>query len=153
MPSSKTTNSLKVRKKRSNCTSDGKEYEDLVILHEVSNNGAKVVARDILIPGSGVEMDIVYDVPLPDKSNNSIRKYAQVKGGKPGPRKKPGAQRTDSVKKAIADGILLKIVEPQSWYTVYFSERPKPGSYSEAMINSASGVGIIDEVCYLSYCN
>lgn len=140
----------------STCSKDGREYEDAVIAHEVLNNGATIVARDVPIPGSGVEVDIIYDVPLRSENGEPaqiIRKYAQTKGGKPGPKKKPGAQRTDSVKKAIADGILLKIADPKSWYTVYFSEKPKKGSYSEAMINSASNMGIIDEICYLGYCS
>lgn len=139
-----------------NCRQDGYEYENVVIAHETLNNNSTVVARNLLIPECGIEMDMVLDVPLQDHSGKyvqSLRKYAQAKGGKPGEGKKPGARRTDNVKKAIADGFLLKTVIPNSWYTVYFSEKPKQGSNSDAMINSAVMSGVIDEVCYIGYEN
>lgn len=138
----------------SNCSKDGIEYEDVVIAYEVSSNDSKIVARDFPIPGCGVEIDFILDVPLTSKDGNhskTLRKYAQAKGGKPGKSRKPGARRTDSVKKAIADGFLLKATDPDLWYTVYFSEKPKEGSASEAMINSAVSSGLIDEVCYVAY--
>jgi hypothetical protein len=139
---------------KATCTEIGLEYENVAITYEVSNNGSTVVARDLPIPDCGIEMDFVVDVPLVDSKGRhvkTLRKYAQAKGGKPGKRKKPGAQRTDSVKKAIADGILLKTVNPDHWYTVYFSERPKNGSASEKMIQSAIDFGIIDEIFYVNY--
>ena len=138
------------------CRQDGREFENVVIAHEILKNNSRVVSRDLPIPECGIEMDIVIDVPLQDKSGKHIktlRKYAQAKGGKPGEGKRPGAKRTDNVKKAIADGFLLKATNPDLWYTVYFSEEPKEGSYSEAMINTAISVGVIDEVCYIGYEN
>lgn len=137
-----------------NCLNDGREFENVVIAHEILRNNSHIVSRDLSIPECGIEMDIVMDVPLHDmcgKYIKTLRKYAQVKGGKPGEGKRPGAKRTDSVKKAIADGFLLKATKPDSWYTVYFSEEPKQGSYSEAMINTAVLAGVIDEVCYIGY--
>jgi hypothetical protein len=138
----------------SECRKDGSEYENVVIAHEVSNNNSFLVDRNISIVQCGIEMDMILDVPLVDMSGKyikTLRKYAQAKGGKPGEGKKPGAVRTDNVKKAIADGFLLKSSIPNSWYTVYFSEKPKEGSCSEAMINTAISTGIIDEVCYIGY--
>lgn len=129
------------------CRKDGSEYENVVLSYEVANNNAKVLGRDVEIPGSGVEVDAILFIP--DKGGSI--KFVQAKGGKPGEGKRPGAQRTDNVKKAIADGTLLKSVIPTSWYTVYFSERPKEGSQSESMINSAIRAGYIDEVQYLGY--
>lgn len=136
------------------CREVGLEYENVAIAYEVSNNGSTVVARNLPLPDCGIEMDFVVDVPLVGGSGNyvkTLRKYAQAKGGKPGEGKKPGAQRTDSVKKAIADGILLKTTDPNLWYTVYFSERPKSDSSSERMIRSAMESGVIDEVLYVNY--
>lgn len=139
---------------KATCTEIGLEYENVAIAYEIANNGSTIVARDLPIGDCGIEMDFVADVPLISGNGQyikTLRKYAQVKGGKPGKRKKPGAQRTDNVKKAIADGILLKINNPDNWYTVYFSERPKSKSASEKMIKSAMESGIIDEVVYVNY--
>lgn len=137
-----------------NCRYDGLEFENAVIAHEILKNDAHVVCRDLYIPQCGIEVDIVLDVPLKDKSGTytqTLRKYIQVKGGKPGKRKRPGARRTDNVKKALADGFLFKTANPDHWFTLYFSEEPKNGSYSEAMLNTAVSSGIINEICYIGY--
>lgn len=138
----------------STCREIGLEYENVAIAYEVKNNGSTVVDRNVPISDCGIEMDFVVDVPLVNGKGNyvkTLRKYVQAKGGKPGEGKKPGAQRTDNVKKAIADGTLLKTVDLDSWYTVYFSERPKFDSCSEKMIRSAVESGVIDEVLYVNY--
>lgn len=129
------------------CTELGREYENAVIAHEILSNKSEVIGRDVKIPGTGIEIDVILCNP---KENGAI-KFVQAKGGKPGEGKRPGAQRTDNVKKAIADGAILKSVIPTSWYTVYFSEKPKKGSQSEVMINSALRGGMVDEVLYLGY--
>lgn len=129
------------------CRQEGREYENAVIAHEILTKKAEVIGRDVDIPGSGIQMDVI----MADPVNNGTVKFIQAKGGKPGEGKRPGAQRTDNVKKAIADGALLKSIIPDSWYTVYFSEKPKSGSSSEFMINTALRVGMVDEVNYLSY--
>jgi hypothetical protein len=72
----------------------------------------------------------------------------EAKGGNPGEGKRPGAQRTDNVKKAIANGSLIKTYNT-IYYVVYFSAKPDPGSYSDKMINLALRHKIIDEVRYL----
>ena len=59
------------------------------------------------------------------------------------------AKRTDSVKKAIANGALLKAVKPDAYYVVYFSSKPKPGGSSDQMITTALNHKIIDEVRYI----
>ena len=76
--------------------------------------------------------------------------YVECKGGKPGKGKRPGAQRTDSVKKAIANGALIKAVQADAKYVVYFSARPRSGSASDIMLDNALKHGMIDEVHYLS---
>jgi hypothetical protein len=73
----------------------------------------------------------------------------ECKGGKEGEKKRPGAKRTDNVKKAIANGSLMKKVYESMYYVVYFSDTPEPGSYSDEMINIALKYKIIDEVRYL----
>lgn len=129
------------------CRQDGREYENAVIAHEILVNKSEVIGRDVDIPGSGVQVDVIMASPV----DNGAIKFIQAKGGKPGDGKRPGAQRTDNVKKAIADGALLKSILPDSWYTVYFSEKPKSGSHSESMINTALRTGMINEVQYLGY--
>lgn len=138
------------------CTQIGREFEDAVICHEAQAYDSILLSRDTLIPGTGVEVDAIFSVPLSDKSGSytqTLTKYIQAKGGKPGEGKKPGAQRTDSVKKAIAEGSLIKTVMPDSWFTVYFSERPKAGSHSDLMINAALKAGLLNEVKYIEYPN
>lgn len=96
------------------------------------------IKRNVFIPDAGIEIDFV--------SNNV---YVEAKGGKSGGNKRPGAKRTDNVKKAIANGSLLKAVYPDSKYIVYFSAKPDPGLSSEIMINLALKHNIIDEVRYM----
>lgn len=146
------------RKKKKNfnsyCTRDGREFENRVILHEVEEFNSILISRDTLISNTGVEIDAVMEVPLADKSGSyskTLTKYIQAKGGKPGAGKKPGAKRTDSVKKAIAEGTLLKQAMPDCWFTIYFSEEPANGSYSDMMIKTALAAGVVDEIKYLKY--
>jgi hypothetical protein len=128
------------------CRRDGREYEDVVIAHEILKNKSEVLSRNTLIPGTGVEMDVILIAP-----NQNLVKFVQAKGGKPGEGKRPGAKRTDNVKKAIADGALLKSLIPESVYSVYFSEEPNKGSQSDVMIEAALNAGIIDEVTFMGY--
>ena len=73
----------------------------------------------------------------------------EAKGGRTGEKKRPGAQRTDNVKKALCNGALLKHINSKAYYVVYFSAPPKPNSYSDNMIKTALEAGYIDEVRYL----
>lgn len=129
------------------CTQYGLEFEQAVIDHEVNEKKSSIIERNVIIPGAGIQMDML----LYNSSGQGKFKFIQAKGGDPNKSRKPGARRTDSVKKAIADGVLLKSTLPGSWYTVYFSEMPKPGSQSERMIETALRAGMIDEVQYLPY--
>lgn len=74
--------------------------------------------------------------------------YVEAKGGNVGDGKRPGAKRTDNVKKAIANGALIK-TSNDIYYVVYFSSKPEPGSYSDQMIKTALKHKIINEVRYL----
>jgi hypothetical protein len=107
-------------------------YDDLV-LRQYPN-----IAKNVFILEAGIEIDFVSE-------NN----YIEAKGGNSGGNKRPGAKRTDNVKKAIANGSLLKAIYPNAFYIVYFSEKPDAGLSSEIMINLALAHNIIDEVRYL----
>ena len=82
-------------------------------------------------------------------SEMCIRDSGEAKGGNPGGKKRPGAQRTDNVKKAICNGALLKAVNPNARYVIYFSARPKEGNSSDEMIKTALSAGYVDEVRYI----
>ena len=83
-------------------------------------------------------------------AKDGILEYGEAKGGK-SLKNNTGAKRTDNVKKAIANGALLKASYPHSRYVVYFSTKPVRGSSSDFMINAALLANIIDEVRYLNY--
>ena len=74
----------------------------------------------------------------------------EAKGGRPGPRKRPGAKRTDNVKKAICNGALLHQAYPDMKYVVYFSAPPKENSASDMMLRTALEAGFISEIRYLN---
>lgn len=116
----------------------GDDFEDLV-LKDLSDLGFINIEKNVFVPVAGVEIDFYADQ----------RHYVEAKGGYEGERKRPGAKRTDSVKKAIANGALLKAVKPDAYYVVYFSSKPKPGGSSDQMITTALNHKIIDEVRYI----
>ena len=100
------------------------------------------MAKNFYVEGTGCEVDFVVgkdNVPL---------EYVEAKGGQKGFKKRPGAKRTDNVKKAIANAALIKSKHPQIYYVIYFSSMPKSGSYSDEMINTALENKIVDEVRY-----
>jgi len=98
----------------------------------------------VKIPGIGINVDYIAE-------KDGITEYGEDKGGKTGDKKRPGAQRTDNVKKAICNGALLKAKYPDAKYVIYFSAKPKPGNSSDEMIQTAIEVGYVDEVRYLQY--
>lgn len=126
------TNNFQSESKKS-----GGDFEDKVF-EELTNLGFIDIQKNVFVPGAGVEIDFLAD-----------GKYVEAKGGYSGDKKRPGAKRTDSVKKAIANGALLKAVKPEAHYTVYFSSKPKEGGSSDQMINTALQAKFIDEVIYL----
>ena len=101
-----------------------------------------VVEADLVNRGFGCEVDFVVG------RNGKIVEYVEAKGGQRGLKKRPGAKRTDNVKKAIANAALIKCEYPNVYYVIYFSSKPKHGSYSDEMINTALKHGIINEVRY-----
>lgn len=103
-----------------------------------------IADRNHIIPHLGIDVDMVC---ITDELELV---FVECKGGKPGKGKRPGAQRTDSVKKAIANGALLKARHPDSIFMVVFSAKPKEGSASDKMIKLALNAGFVDAVEYLS---
>ena len=115
----------------------GDEFEALVVA-DLANRGFESIKKNVYMPGTGCEVDFVAGT-----------EYVEAKGGKDGDGKRPGAKRTDNVKKAIANASLIKCRYPDIYYVVYFSAKPDKDSYSEHMLNTALEFGIVDEVRYL----
>jgi hypothetical protein len=124
----------------------GDDYE-IVVGEDLINKHNKIIDKNKKIPDIGINVDYIIE----DQSN--VVEYVEAKGGRPGEKKRPGALRTDNVKKAICNGALLKFKYPDKKYVIYFSYPPKPGSSSEEMIKTALEAKFIDEVRYLSYNN
>jgi hypothetical protein len=119
----------------------GDEFEYLVEQDLISKGGL-VVGKDYCVKEIGIELDYIADLP-------TRTEYVEAKGGHAGGKKRPGAQRTDNVKKAVCNGALLKFHNPDAYYVIYFSAFPKPNSYSFNMIETAIKAGYVDEVRYL----
>jgi hypothetical protein len=118
----------------------GDAFEELVYADLVSR-GFLNIDRNYCFEDAGCEVD------FRAHSDNGFE-YVEAKGGVAGEGKRPGAQRTDNVKKAIANGALIKTYNTLK-YVVYFSAKPEPRSYSDNMIKIALKNKIIDEVRYL----
>lgn len=120
----------------------GDEFEELV-LKDLSRMGFTDIDRHVVLTDIGVEADFLHK----NYVGNPV--YIEAKGGDVGDHKRPGAQRTDNVKKAIANGSLIKTFYPNSQFIIYFSDLPKHGSYSHKMIKKAIEAGFVDAVRYL----
>ena len=118
----------------------GDEFEQLV-LEDLMARGFHKIEKNFQFKEAGVEVDF--------RAHHHTRfEYVEAKGGKDGDKKRPGAQRTDNVKKAIANGALIKTYN-SIYYVVYFSAKPEPGSYSDNMLKTAIKYKIIDEVRFI----
>lgn len=121
----------------------GDEFEDLVF-KDLKNRGFNQITKNVFFSSAGCEIDFVAC-----GSDNKIE-FVESKGGKVADGKRPGAQRTDNVKKAIANAALVKAVSPSTYFVVYFSAKPFTSSSSAKMIEVALCHKIIDEVRYLT---
>jgi hypothetical protein len=119
----------------------GNEFESKV-LADLSRFGCKNITKDVPIEETGCEVDFAYD-------HRGTQVYVEAKGGLQGAKKRPGAKRTDNVKKAIANAALIKSLNPDTQYIVYFSDLPKYGSSSHKMLKAAVRAGFIDSIRYL----
>lgn len=118
----------------------GDAFEDLV-LNDLISRGFTDIEKNVYMMNTGCEVDYL--------AKGERYEYVECKGGLEGEKKRPGAKRTDNVKKAIANGSIIKTIYEQIYYVVYFSDTPEPNSYSDQMINQAVKHKIIDEVRYL----
>ena len=128
---------------QSESTASGKEYERIV-KKDLISRGYTILETNVKIPDIGINVDYIAE-------KDGVIEYGEDNGGKPGSKKRPGAQRTDNVKKAIANGALLKVEYPDRKYVIYFSAPPKEGNSSDEMIRTAIKAGYVDEVRYLGY--
>jgi hypothetical protein len=118
----------------------GDEFEELV-LQDLLSRGFGPFDRDYYFDNVGCEVDF--------RAHHPFRfEYVEAKGGNSGEFKRPGAKRTDNVKKAIANAALIK-TSNDLYYVIYFSSKPEPGSYSDQMIKTALKYKIVDEVRYI----
>lgn len=99
------------------------------------NRGFGPIDRNYCFEDAGCEVDF-------RAHSNDYTEYVEAKGGVAGDGKRPGAQRTDNVKKAIANGALIKTYNTL-YYVVYFSAKPEPGSYSDNMIKIALKIKLL----------
>jgi len=118
----------------------GDDFE-AIVLADLKSRGFTEIEKNVHMLGTGCEVDFLARGPRCE--------YVECKGGREGDNKRPGAKRTDNVKKAIANGSLIKKIYETAYYVVYFSDTPEPGSYSDEMIHLALKYKIIDEVRYL----
>lgn len=116
----------------------GDDFEDMV-LKDLSDRGFVNIKQNVFIPGAGCEVDFLAD----------NKEYVEAKGGYDGGKKRPGAKRTDNVKKAVASAALIKIHLPHIYFVAYFSSKPKKGGSSDQMIQTALDGKLFDEVRYI----
>jgi hypothetical protein len=124
-------------------TASGKDFEEMVE-RDLIARGYRILSTNTRIADIGVNVDYIAE-------KDGVVEYGEDKGGRVGKGKRPGAQRTDNVKKAICNGALLKAKNPDSIYVIYFSAPPKEGNSSHQMIETAIKAGYVDEVRYLSH--
>jgi hypothetical protein len=119
----------------------GNHFEDMVF-EDLERSGYKDIQKHIVLKDLGIEVDFTY-------TTRNATVYVEAKGGEVGKNKRPGAKRTDNVKKAIANGALIKSAYPDIQYIVYFSDLPKHGGSSHKMIKNAIKAGFVDSFKYL----
>ena len=123
-------------------TRKGREYE-LLVVEDLIDRGYTIIPINKRIRSIGCSVDYIAE-------KDGILEYGEAKGGLSA-KVNTGARRTDNVKKAIANGALLKARYPDTKYVVYFSTEPLENSASELMLNAAIEYNIINEVRYLEY--
>jgi hypothetical protein len=112
------------------------------VFEDLGRFGQQNIKKNVVVKDVGCEVDFAYDF-------RGVQVYVEAKGGLQGEGKRPGAKRTDNVKKAIANAALIKSMYPETQYIVYFSDLPKFGSSSHKMLKTAVRAGFIDSVRYI----
>jgi len=119
----------------------GDEFEEMV-RQDLKKRGFVSIEKNVYISGTGCEVDFI--------AYGSTIEYVESKGGKKDKGKRPGAQRTDNVKKAIANATLVKTKYPDVYFVAYFSAKPIANSWSAEMIETALTNRILNEVRYIT---
>ncbi len=101
------------------------------------NSGFELARCRVVVAELGVEIDREAVSP----HGRTI--WFEYKGSVQGPR--PGLLRTDTLKKAIANGALLRSLPERPPFVVLSSHLPKAGS-GRAMLNTAVRLGYLDDV-------
>jgi hypothetical protein len=104
---------------------------------ELLRNYGFTLSDRLVIPAVGVEVDRVATSP------RGSQVWFEYTGSIQGTR--PGLMRTDTLKKAIANGALLQAVEPRCPYIVLTSHLPEAGA-GAAMLQTALTAGYLDDV-------
>ena len=82
---------MKYKNFQSESTASGEEFERIVS-EDLIKKGYTILETNVKIPGIGINVDYIAE-------KDGITEYGEDKGGKTGDKKRPGAQRTDNVKK------------------------------------------------------
>lgn len=104
---------------------------------ELLRNYGFLLHGPLTLPEVGVEIDRVATAP------SGSRIWFEYKGSVQGNR--PGLLRTDTLKKAIANGALIQAVDPRSPYVVLTSHVPTTGA-GAAMMRTAIAARYLDDV-------
>ncbi len=120
----------------------GDAFENLVEETLLFDN-FQIIKKNYKIDELGIEVDFFCQ-------KDGFNYYIEAKGGEKGPKKRPGAERTDNVKKALCNGALIKAKFPKSKYLIYFSAKPKQNSSSEKMLAAGMKYSFINKVIYLT---
>lgn len=116
----------------------GRQFADQC--DELLRNYGFALAGRLLLSEVGVEIDRAATSP------NGTELWLEYKGSIQGSR--PGLLRTDTLKKAIANGALLQAVDPRRPYIVITSHLPDTGA-GAAMLRTALAAGYLDDVICL----
>jgi hypothetical protein len=122
----------------------GNNFEESV-LQDLKSKNFRFIDKDVTLEEIGCEIDFIAFNEL----DLSDAEYVEAKGGEEEEGKRPGAKRTDSVKKAIANAALMKASMGNVRCVAYFSSKPNPNSSSDKMLTTALKFGILDEIRFI----
>ena len=103
----------------------------------LENTGFTLAAKCLALPELGIEVDRVARAP----SGKDV--WFEYKGSLQGSR--PGLMRTDTLKKAIANGALLSALPSHPSFVVLTSHLPTSGA-GLAMLRTAKDLGVFADV-------
>jgi Holliday junction resolvase-like predicted endonuclease len=127
-----------------NCAKVGDDFENRVV-EQLIKDGHYIIDRKVRLEGTYSEADIV-------SIKDGQLYFIEAKGGYPGKKKLPGAQRSDNVRKAQSSAFMIKRKYPEVKYMVYFSAKPK-SECPKGLIQVSLEANLFDSVEYLTYDN